>query len=98
MTLENFTKLIVLLKYNSEQVDKAHEIGIDLYEITDPLHRIITMLVEEAYGIPGEDWFSWFCYENDYGEGGLKATDENDNPIMTDIKSLWELLESKKNE
>lgn len=98
MTLENFTELITLLKFNNRQVDNAYKAGVDLYELTDPLHKVITLLVEEAYTEIGEDYFGWYCYENDFGKGGLEATDENDNPIMTNIKSLWELLESKKNE
>lgn len=98
MTLENFTELITLLKFNNRQVDNAYKIGIDLYELTDPLHKVITLLIEEAYGTEGEDWFGWYCYENDYGTGGLEAYDKDKNPIAYNIKSLWELLESKKSE
>jgi hypothetical protein len=49
--------------------------------------------MKEIYGEEGVDWFSWFCYENDYGQGGLEAWDENKNPICYSFESLWEYLE-----
>jgi hypothetical protein len=67
MTFEKFSKIIERLKSNSDKVNKAYELKIDLIDFNDDIHRIIDDLVREIYGEPGYDWFSWFCCENDFG-------------------------------
>jgi len=42
------------------------------------------------------DWWSWFCYENDFGQKGLEAWDADKKPICYDLKSLWEFLDANK--
>jgi hypothetical protein len=67
-----------------------------LIDFVDPYHGIIHSLIREIYGDEGLDWWSWFCYENDFGRGTLEAWDENETPICYDLKSLWEYLEKIK--
>ncbi len=96
MKLEDFQELVNELKFVTNRDDSLLSNGIDLLNFSDNYHKIITMLIKEVYGEDGNDWFGWFCYENDFGEKGIGAWDENKNPICYDVKSLWEFLESKK--
>jgi hypothetical protein len=96
MTYENFLLLILRLKKQDRAIRKLSSQKVDLIDLVDPYHEIIADLIKEIYGEEGYDWFSWFCYENDYGEKGLGAWDENKELICQDISSLWKYLESKR--
>ena len=93
MTYENFLKVVLGLKAESERLDKLYQLGIDLINFSDPYNTIIHTLLLEVYGEQGCDWISWFCYENDFGQKGLAAWDENKNPICHSFESLWEYVE-----
>jgi hypothetical protein len=102
MTYENFLKVILKQEVLDEQIDLAYKLKIDLIEFVDGYHQIISILIKEIYGEDGYEWYSWFCYESDYGrkDWGTKdgeiqygATDENGNPICHSFESLWEYLE-----
>ena len=97
MTLEKFTEVIDSLKKTGEDLNKLYKLNVDLVEFVEPYETIISRLIKEIYGDEGYDWFSWFCYDRDFGEKELGAWDENENPICYDIKSLWEYLESLRN-
>ena len=97
MTLEKFTEIIDSLKKTGEDLNKLYKLNVDLVEFVEPYETIISRLIKEIYGDEGYDWFSWFCYDRDFGEKELGAWDENENPICYDIKSLWEYLESLRN-
>ena len=96
MTYENFLKITLELQKQDRIIDNLHTINIDLLEFVDPYHMIISLLLKEVYGEKGLDWWSWFCYENDFGQGKLEAWDENKNPICYSLESLWEFLEANK--
>ena len=96
MTYENFLKVTLQLQKQDHIIDNLHTINIDLLEFVDPYHMIISLLLKEVYGEKGLDWWSWFCYENDFGQGKLEAWDENKNPICYSLESLWEFLEANK--
>jgi len=68
MEYSQFAEIILRLKKHSENVDKAYKLKIDLIDFNDDLNRIIDILIKEIYGEEGYDWFTWFCYENDFGE------------------------------
>jgi hypothetical protein len=93
MTYETFLKLTLELQRQERIVDDLYKNKIDLLEFIDPYHGLIHLLMKEIYGEEGVDWWSWFCYENDYGEKGLEAWDENKNRICHSLESLWEFLE-----
>jgi hypothetical protein len=93
MTYETFLKITLELQRQERIVDDLYKSKIDLLEFIDPYHGLIHLLFKEIYGEEGVDWFSWFCYENDYGRGGLEAWDENKNQICYSLESLWEYLE-----
>lgn len=96
MKLEIFKELVDQLRFISDRYDILNENGVDLLSYSDPYHKVIDILIKEIYGEVGNDWFGWFCYENDFGRKMLGAWDENKNPICQDVESLWEFLESKK--
>ena len=68
MEYSKFSQIVLRLKRHDEDMSKAHKLGIDLHDMVDGLHQIISLLIEEVYGKEGLDWFSWFCYESDYGQ------------------------------
>jgi hypothetical protein len=94
MTYENFLKIGLELQKQDRIVDNLYKNNVDLIEFVDPYHRIISILITEIYGKEGYDWWSWFCHENDFGQGTLEAYDENKNPICYSWESLYEYLEN----
>jgi hypothetical protein len=97
MTFERFSNTIQYLKAQQERVRALYENRIDVIDFTNDYELVITELLKEIYGEEGYDWFSWFCYETDFGEKMSKeeprAWDKDENPICYDLKSLWEHLE-----
>ena len=93
MTYSDFSVIIETLKKQSDLLNDLYHKNVDLFEIVDPYDVVIRTLLTEIYTAEGYDWFSWFCYENDFGTGTLDANDEN-GPICYDVKSLWEFLET----
>ena len=72
MTYERFLKITLGLQKQDRVLDNLHSNNVNLIEFVDPYHIVITELIKEVYGEEGYDWWSWFCYENDYGNGGLE--------------------------
>ena len=93
MTYENFLKVILQQQKSDRVISEAYKLNIDLLEFVDPYHHIISTLIKEIYGEEGYDWYSWFCYENDYGTGTLTANEADGTPICYSHESLWEYLE-----
>ena len=99
MTYERFLKIILGLQKEDRVIKNLYDNGVDLINFTDSYQVIINELIEEVYGEGGEDWFSWYCWENDFGQKGLEALDENEKPICYSHESLWKYLEKNcKNE
>jgi hypothetical protein len=68
MKYENFLKVIMTQRKMEEQVAKAYDLKINLMDFVDDYHLITKTLLTEIYGEQGYDWYTWFCYENEYGE------------------------------
>ena len=98
MTYETFLEITLELQKQERIVDNLYKNNVDLLEFIDPYHGLIHLLIKEIYGEEGVDWFSWFCYENDYGEKGLEAWDKDGTPICYSLESLWEYLEKLRQE
>jgi len=90
--------IVAKLQCQDESVNIFSQNNVDLTNFIDPYHYIIGLLMKEIYGEEGYNWFIWYCYENDYGNGGLEAWDDDKNRICYDLKSLHQHLESLKNE
>ena len=97
MTYERFLKITLGLQKQDRVVSNAYDLKVDLLDFVDPYHVIITELIKEVYGEEGYDWWSWFCYENNFGNGGLTANDKDGTPICYSHESLWEYLEKEYN-
>lgn len=67
MTYERFLKITLGLQAESERSDKLYRLGVSLIDYVDPYHKIINELVKEVYGEEGYEWWSWFCWESDFG-------------------------------
>lgn len=96
MTYKKFKKVILDLKKQDQIILDLSKMGLDLFNFVDPYQSCVSDLIKEIYGDIGHDWWSWFCYENNYGKGNLKAWDYDGTPICYDLKSLWEYLEKTK--
>jgi len=96
MKYSKFQEITNAIKKQDKVISKLYKQKVDLLDFVDPYHVIISELIKEIYGEVGYDWWSWFCYENDFGEGKLEAWDETKKPICYDLKSLWEYLETQK--
>jgi hypothetical protein len=94
MTYEKFLKVILEQQLLDKQIDEAYKLKIDLTEFVDGYHKIISTLITEIYGDEGYEWYSWFCYESDYGTKGVEAWDKDENPIFYSFESTWEYLEA----
>ena len=93
MTYENFLKVTLQLQKQDRVISDLYKHNVNLIEFVDPYHQVTSILIKEVYGEEGYGWWSWFCYENDFGQKGLEAWDENKNPICYSVESLWEYLE-----
>jgi hypothetical protein len=99
MKLEKFIEIVDLLKKQTEVTNQLYKLNVDLVEFADPYESVITILIKEIYSLEGYDWFSWFCYECEFGERYSKdnpgAWDKDGSPICYDLESLWNHLESE---
>lgn len=92
MKLESFQFLIEKLQETHAKSNTIYALGIDLTNIEDPYHVIITHLLKVYYSEEGEDWISWFLYEKSYNPE-LDARDADGNEICYDVPSLWKHVE-----
>jgi hypothetical protein len=104
MKYERFLKIILSLQKEQKTIKTLYDNGVDLINFVDTYHVIITELIKEIYGEEGYDWFSWYCYENEFGqkdwsnekgEEKYGACDAEGNPICYSHESLWEYLEKE---
>jgi hypothetical protein len=96
MTLETFKKIIESLQSNIDRERSLYKLGLDLINFTESYDVIISLLFKEIYGTTGNEWIEWYCYENDFGRGKLKAYDGNIE-IMKSVDELWKYLEDNYN-
>jgi hypothetical protein len=92
MEYKEFSEIIDRLKEHDSSVQKAHKVGIDVYDFAEGLHHIINILIKEVYGEKGADWFSWFCYEAEYGKKDWSKHDcyKMVDDVMTKIRDAGE--------
>jgi hypothetical protein len=97
MTYEKFSEILEKLETQEKRREVLYRNGLDLIDYSDPYEYVIGRLFIEIYGEEGWDWLSWFMYENDCGQKGYEARDENGELICQDAKSTWEFLETNYN-
>ena len=79
MTYENFLKVIMTQRKMEQKIQKAYNIKIDLIDFVDEYSVMTQTLLTEIYTKEGYDWYSWFCWENDYGEKDWSKTSLRQN-------------------
>lgn len=87
MKYEDFLFVGLQLQKQDKVIDKLNEFNVDLIHLVDPYHMIIDKLIREVYGEEGADWFSWFCYEANFGtkDWSLQASyDYNKDGILVE--------------
>lgn len=67
MKYKDFLFVGLQLQKQDRVIDKLNELNMDIINLVDPYYMIVDRLIREVYGEEGADWFSWFCYEADYG-------------------------------
>ena len=68
MTYYNFLKVIMALQKEDRTIQKLYDNGVDLIDFVNTYHEIINDLIKEIYGEAGYEWFSWYCYESEFGQ------------------------------
>jgi hypothetical protein len=68
MKYERFLKVILSLQKEGRTIKTLYDNGVDLIDFIDPYHAIINELIKEIYGEEGYDWFSWYCWESEFGQ------------------------------
>lgn len=68
MEFKTFSKICEDYEKSIETSRELYRLGVDISELNDILYSTIHTLIGEIYGEKGEDWFSWFCLENEFGK------------------------------
>ena len=98
MKREKFIEVLEILETKSGNISKLYALKIDMIDYDEPYSIVISTLLEEVYGKEGNDWIEWYCWENDFGKGTLKAYNSEEKPIAYSPDSLWELVEELRKE
>lgn len=97
MKLETFKVLVEKLKIQQQKERAAYQIGIDLLELTNTFHEVISILVGSYYGKEGLEIFEWWCFEKDWGSReDLTMRDKDNNELCKTIEGLHEYLEKNR--
>jgi len=91
MTFEAFQQIILLLKKDSDKSMKLYKFGFDDLNLKEGLHDVITILLKSHYSEAGEDWISWWLWEDVkrivFDEKGEEVVD------LTNVEDLWKYVE-----
>lgn len=93
MTLEQFEVVIKHMHQAYEKANNLHSNGIDVSSFEEHYYHVIENLLTEIYSKEGYGWIMWYCYDNSFGKGKLKAWDSKQNLICYDVKSLYDYLQ-----
>lgn len=67
MNYELFLKVLLSLQKQEKVINTLYKNKVDLINFVDPYHEIISDLIKAIYGEEGYVWWSWYCYESDFG-------------------------------
>jgi len=68
MTYEDFLAVGLRLQKIEKIRLELMKLGVDVLDLFEPYDEIVMTLIKEIYGEKGLDWFSWFCYESEFGQ------------------------------
>lgn len=93
MTIKTFTTILnALQKTQKRSFDLYQNYKIDLMDYEEDREVIINTLLKEIFNENQMDWIDWFCYENDFGEKSLEASDKDGNLICQNIEQLYKFI------
>jgi hypothetical protein len=99
MKFETFERVVHILKKNHEKIHQLYKLGIDLTEINDDLHDVISMLINSMYGVESAETFDWWCYEKEWGtRKDITFTDKDGNKLCETIEELYNYMEENKSD
>ena len=90
MEYKTFEHILLKLQLASKKNTEFYKLGLDITEITDDLHHIITTVLRAHYGVAGEDMINWWLYEDVDKYLYKKEKIVNDLTLMID---LWKYVE-----
>ena len=100
MEFKEFEKLIKTYQKTLLDFRELSHMGFDFadgkFKLELHCDNMLQIILDSMYTDEGVDWINWFMFENDFGEKGLKAYDEDGNEICYDLSSLWEYIEQYK--
>lgn len=94
MTYERFLKIGLTLQKQDRLLSNLYDKKVDLLDFVDPYQTVIWELIKEVYGEEGAEWFSWFCYEADYGQkdfSTLPTYKKDEDGNMVKVKDKGEV-------
>ena len=90
MTLEAFEQIVSFLKKDSDRLSKLYKLGIDLYNLQDDLHHVISITLKSHYSEEGEDIISWWVWED--GDKTITYQDGTTRDINK-MEDVWKYIE-----
>ena len=93
MTYEDFLAVGLRLQKIEKVRTELMKLGVDMLDLFDPYDEIVNVLIKEIYGEKGLDWFSWFCYESEFGQKDWTKVPtyiKNDEGTLTKIYEAGE--------
>ena len=95
MKLEVFKEVVGKLQEQEQILDRTFKAGVDITDLLDPIHSVVTHLIGTIYGGVGLDVFDWWCYEKEWGKReDLTMTDAEGKTFCNTVEELYEYLES----
>jgi hypothetical protein len=99
MKYQIFSNIINKIEETNLRTNQIYSLGVDLTEVTDGLHSIISSLLGAYYGQAGLDWIDWWCYDKEFGKReDINAWDKDKNEICRNLFELWEEVEKNRSE
>lgn len=93
ITYDRFLEIgLRLQKINKRSLDLYQNYQIDLINYEEDYEYVIDSLLREVFTEEQYEWFSWFCWDNDFGQKGLEAYDANKNLICQSWEQLYDCL------
>lgn len=91
MNLKTFKKIIRLIKKQEALNDNFYKLGLSVYPISESLYTVVSLLFKAYYSEIGEDYISWWLYEDVEKIIYLEDGREID---LTKVKDLWLYVEN----
>lgn len=99
MKYQLFEQIINKIEESNSRVNQIYTLGVDLTQVTDGLHTVISHLFGAYYGQVGLDWIDWWCYDKEFGKReDINAWDQDKNEICRNLFELWEEVEKNRSE